>query len=299
MTARQVSKRVIERLLRLAPRSPRHMRGRSLILAYHNIVPDGLEGLGEQSLHLRLGAFTRQLDLLQRSCRIVTLTELLSGARSDDGPVVAITFDDAYRGAVELGLPELANRGIPSTLFVAPGLLGSSSFWWDEMAGSAGGLSVEVRSRILEVEAGRPGRLGTAAPLPRWYGCADRTQIVALAGLGLVTLGAHTWTHPNLARIDPGELSEELNRPLDWLRTTGVPMVSVLAYPYGLSTPAVEVATARAGYVAAVRIEGGWFHGDGGSWRTPRFNVPAGLSEDGLMLRLSGVLRIAPGGTGQ
>lgn len=291
MTARHMAKRVIETLLLAAPRSPRHMRGRSLILAYHNVVPDGLGGLGDQSLHLPLGEFTRHIDLLQRHCLILPLAEVLAGARWEGGPVVALTFDDAYRGAVELALPRLASRGLPSTLFVAPGLLGRPGFWWDELALGAAGLAPEVRATMLQVEAGRHNS-ASANGLPTWYGCASRIEVEALGRLGSVTFGAHTWTHPNLTRITPTELADELSGPLEWLRTTGFPMLPVLAYPYGLSSPAVETAVAEAGYDGAVRIEGGWLDGRNDPWRIPRYNVPAGLSRTGLQLRLSGVLSL-------
>lgn len=303
-TARHVAKRVIEKLLRVAPRSPRHMRGRAVILAYHNVVPDGLEGRGDASLHLPLTAFLQQVELLQKHCRILPLAEILTGRRSDEGPVVALTFDDAYRGAVEYAIPALAQRGIPSTLFVAPGLLGERSFWWDDLALDGGGLPDGIRERVLEREAGRPefrpNRVApvSVSPLPTCYGCAGVDEVKALASRGPVVLGAHTWSHPNLNRIGAAELSSELSRPIEWLRAAAVPLIPVLAYPYGLSSPPVEAAAAEAGYEAAVRIEGGWFEGVGNRWRIPRYNVPAGLSRDGLMLRLSGMLSLSSGEPG-
>lgn len=182
------AKPILERVVRLARGSPRRMRHRALVLAYHNVVPDGLAGRGDRSLHLPMSTFLRQMDLLQAHCRIVPLIDILAGVRDDDRPVVAITFDDAYRGAVEHALPELSRRGLRSALFVAPGLLGAQSLWWDELAAVPDGLSGTLRATVLQSDAGRqsPARERIAAQasatlLPDCYHCASEEQMIDLA----------------------------------------------------------------------------------------------------------------------
>jgi peptidoglycan/xylan/chitin deacetylase (PgdA/CDA1 family) len=300
MTVRRAVKRAFERVLRLGRARPARMAGRSLILAYHNVVADQDQGLGDASLHLSLSSFVRQLDLLEAHCQVLPLADLLAGPAPSDRPHVAITFDDAYRGAVELAMPELARRGFPSTLFVAPGLLGRQSFWWDALAGDAGRLAPDVRKHSLEIREGRHdmiglsgGRLDQGRGLPASYRCAGEEQIRDLHRAGPVTLGAHSWSHPNLTRIGPAALVEELTRPLEWLREADGPILPVVAYPYGLVSPEVAAAAEGSGYAAGLLVEGGWFNRRSGPWRIPRFNVPAGLSEDGLILRLSGVLPLS------
>jgi peptidoglycan/xylan/chitin deacetylase (PgdA/CDA1 family) len=273
------------------------MGGRRLILAYHNVVPDDQSGRGDRSLHLPISTFLRQLDLLQQHCEVRTLGEILAKSPLAGGPHVAITFDDAYRGAVELALPELERRGLPSTLFVSPGLLGSRSFWWDELALPGEGLPERDRRRALDDQAGRSEQIRlhmpvTAAnPLPVWYGCATQEQIHGLAALTRLTLGSHTWNHPNLTRLSGADLAEELASPLGWLRGLGLPVVPVLAYPYGLHSTKVAEEAHKAGYQAALLVDGGWIPlSDNRSWAVPRYNVPAGLSADGFVLRLSGLM---------
>lgn len=292
---RHALKRVMERLLRLSPRRPAAMRGRALVLAYHNIIPDDAELTGDKALHLRLGNFTRQLDVLAGTCQIIPLDALLAGTRSDQGPVVAITFDDAYRGAVELALPELARRGMPSTMFVAPGLLGAASFWWDEIAVS-GAFSPERRATLLEAEAGRGDlirRQQERIPaLPGWYSCVTAEEMLAAAANGPVTLGGHSWSHPNLARLDPAMLEQELQQSLAWVRRQPV-TTAVMAYPYGLASPAVGETLRRIGFSGGLLVDGGWLENGIVDWRLPRFNVPAGLSIDGLYLRLCGTIGLS------
>jgi peptidoglycan/xylan/chitin deacetylase (PgdA/CDA1 family) len=105
-----------------------------------------------------------------------------------------------------------------------------------------------------------------------------------------VSYGSHTWTHPNLTRLPAPLLAEELERPLAWLRHSTLPMIPWLAYPYGLTNDAVTAATGQAGYEGAVLVEGGWMGPAAAPFALPRYNVPAALSEDGFMLRLSGVI---------
>ena len=123
--------------------SRRRIGGRGLVLAYHNVVADGEQGDGDASLHIPLHSFRAQLAALEERAEVVALSTLLDStedvghARSRERPRVAITFDDAYRGAVTLGLPELSGRGMSATMFVSPGRLGDQTFWWDRYAAQA------------------------------------------------------------------------------------------------------------------------------------------------------------------
>ncbi len=291
------AKLLAERALCRVIGRPQRMRGRGLILAYHNVTPDDAPSVGDRSLHLKLSTLQRQLDLIEEHCHVAPVGAILGGAVHPSKPTVAITFDDAYRGAVELGIPAIAARGLASTLFVAPGLFGAHSFWWDELAASRDGLSAAARAHVLNEHAGRQDSvaLNTVlsrpnAVLPGSYSCASENEVLALRKLPSVTFGAHSWSHPNLTCISNDDLATELSRPLQWLSEQGLPTVSVLAYPYGLRSPRVAESAKRAGYSAALLVEGGWVdHQTRDPWGTPRYNVPAGLSDEGFLLRLSGL----------
>ncbi|MBK8005203.1 MAG: polysaccharide deacetylase family protein [Gemmatimonadetes bacterium] len=137
--------------------SRRAFRRRGLVLAYHNILPAGQAAPADHSLHLAEATFRAQLDLLEQHAHIVPLADLLAGKLIGEGPYVALTFDDAYRGAVTVGLRELAHRGHPATLFVTPGCPGGGAFWWDRISdGKTGGLpppSAPARSPRAAVAA--------------------------------------------------------------------------------------------------------------------------------------------------
>ena len=100
----------------------RSVRGRALVLAYHNVLPDGAAPVGERALHISQHCFAEQLDHIVKVADVVPLGNLFTPSSLDQRPRVVITFDDAYVGAVTVGVTELCQRGLPATIFVAPGL---------------------------------------------------------------------------------------------------------------------------------------------------------------------------------
>lgn len=266
-----------------------------LVLAYHDIVPHRATQRGDASLHLPQADFARQLDVLQSTCDVVPLAALLGAVPEGRRPRVAITFDDAYEGALVGGLGELAQRSLPATVFVAPGILGSTP-WWDRLAGPPNkGVPHAVRERALWELGGRSAAIASTliadpanGALPR-IGTLD--ELVDAVANPLISLASHTWSHVNLAAVPPDEVAREMESSLAWLRERFPSTLSMLSYPYGLYGPEVEAACARAGYSCAFRIDGGWVRDVASMNRfaIPRFNVPAGLSVDGFRLRLGGI----------
>jgi peptidoglycan/xylan/chitin deacetylase (PgdA/CDA1 family) len=295
-------KRGVERLLVAsggAGALSRRHRPATTILAYHNIVPAGQPLAGDASLHVDQRVFADQLDFLAERYDVVPLADLLRGARERSR--VAITFDDAYLGAMSAGLEELRARSLPATVFVPPGLLGADGFWWDLLAPPGGGpLSPDLRRHALETLEGRQDRILdwaakqglSRSALPPHARPADETTLVAKAGQEGISLGAHTWSHPNLAAVPSAAVGEELEGSKKWLQARAPRYIAWLAYPYGLRTDAV-VARAVESFEGAVLIEGGLAQSRG-RWLTschaiPRLNVPRGLTLDGLALRLAGL----------
>ena len=303
MSVRALAKPAAERLILLSgvPALWRlRRRADVLVLAYHNIVPDDAGPCGDASLHLRRSRFAAQLELLCRTHTVVPLLDALSPDGAPHGrPWAAITFDDAYQGALTLGAAELERRGLPATVFVAPQFVGGAAFWWDRVVLPLDPRArANFRHRALTECAGRDdavrelaARCGLAEQdVPAYARCASESEIrhaVAAAG---VALGSHSWSHPNLAALTATEVAEEVTRPLAWLRARFDSVVPLLAYPYGqLSDVAADVA-ARAGYSGALRIAGGWLRRDRADrMRLPRVDVPAELSGPGFTLRASGL----------
>lgn len=301
MSLRSVAKGAVERgatSLGAAKLAERANRRAFAILSYHNVVPDGEPVAGDSSLHLPASAFRAHLDELESRYEIVALERVVEPA-DGDAPRVAITFDDAYAGAVEAGVGELARRGLPATIFVPAGMLGRRTFWWDRLADETGRIPADRRKHVLRELAGADEAVrgwmaaeGIAEQaLPEHATTATADELARVAGAGTMTLGAHGWGHLNLVALDGAALEEELTRPAETLRRDHPSYRPWLAYPYGSTSAAVEAA-ARDHYVFAFRIDGGLTRAGDPERRPgslPRINVPAGLSHRGLRLRVAGM----------
>lgn len=274
----------------------RWRRGVVPILAYHNVVPVEEAGRGDASLHLPLPHFVAQVERVAKAFDIVDLATAVSEPAPGPGPRAVITFDDAYRGAVTLALPELARRGIPATVFVSPALLGTPSTWWDEAA-EAGVLSPEWRERALTDLHGKSGAIRDLAftnrrvpALPPSFGIATADELDLHCGDG-VALGSHAWAHEHLPSLPAPELETSLRKTLQWLAERPGRTVTWLAAPYGATSEAVSRTARTLGHAGVLRIDGGPWNPVGDQADLPRINVPAGVSLRGLDLRTIGLIR--------
>lgn len=274
--------------------------GQTLLLAYHNIVPNGEEVVGERSLHLSQRSFADQLDALTRTHEIVSIESLVDGRPRSRKPRAVITFDDAYRGAVRAGVSELAKRGLPGTIFVAPGFVPNGSFWWDRLAGPQGMVAEDVRTTAMKQMRGIDSEIRKRAvdthvqenALPVHALAATLDELKETAAIPGITLGSHSWAHPNLAELTTAEVETELRESLDWIRAHFSNVVPWLSYPYGLFTPEVERVAERVGYAGAVTISGGWLKPDHERrFAVPRLNVPSGVTLSGFSLRSCGIVQ--------
>jgi peptidoglycan/xylan/chitin deacetylase (PgdA/CDA1 family) len=276
----------------------RRVRGKRLILAYHGIVPEGGAPAGERTLFLAQRDFAMHLDMLADATDVAPLDRI--DEPGDGRPRVAITFDDAYSGAVNEGVRELAKRGMPATIFVAPGRMKGHVFWWDALSDRSGSLDETVRQHALHELAGadelvRAWAKGEALPvsddLPAYAQAATRAELAAALKFPGITVGSHSWSHRNLARLGVSDVVAEVRDSRAWLRAEfGEKAIDWLAYPYGLDSAIASRALAEASYVGAVRIDGGWHRArDVAPFARPRLNVPASLSVAGLRARLFGL----------
>src|SRR6202035_3924623 len=66
---------------------------------------------------------------------------------------------------------------------------------------------------------------------------------------GQVQLGNHTWSHPDITRIAPGAVADQIRRNADFLRNTyGVDGSPYFRPPWGKHTPATDRIAADLGY---------------------------------------------------
>jgi peptidoglycan/xylan/chitin deacetylase (PgdA/CDA1 family) len=108
-------------------------------LMYHNVVSDDAAGTRADMAGLSpsitgyfvaADRFARQLDAVKRVAEVMTFNDLRDfyspsseRAAANPRPQVQLTFDDGWRGSVDVAGPLLAERGLQALLFVTTGLL--------------------------------------------------------------------------------------------------------------------------------------------------------------------------------
>jgi peptidoglycan/xylan/chitin deacetylase (PgdA/CDA1 family) len=229
-------------------------------------------------------AFTEQVAFLVEHYRVVGMDDLLAavaGRRTLPPRALLITFDDAYQEFADVAWPILQHHGLPVTLFVPSGFAHKQApvFWWDvvenaflhtERGGSvespAGRLFLETEAQRRQAVKRVKQYLWTVAPeqvtqeterltadlavAPPAVLVLDWGELRRLAAEG-VTLGAHTRTHPNLAKLDPEAARAEIAGSWHDLISHVGEVAPVFAYPggqYGRET--VEL-VAEAGFKLA------------------------------------------------
>jgi len=118
---------------------------------------------------------------------------------------VSVTFDDGYQNIIDNALPELAQRGIPATLFIVSGAFGCTPNWEDYSASGDPAMNEPIM---------REDELRKLSP-------------------DLVQIGSHTQTHPMLTRLSEPEARSELSQSRARLQEILNRDIRFLSFPYG------------------------------------------------------------------
>ena len=184
-----------------------HAKPQGRLLCYHSVGQPDL-GVNDCSP----SRFRRHIELAkQLGFRFVPPAQIARGGGTSRD--LAVTFDDGWKSIFTVAAPLLAEFEIPSTLFVATGLVESSSSWH--------------RPRMLDWE-----------------------ELARLPAMG-VEIGSHSVTHPDFGLIDKPKAVDELNTSRDVLKSRLGINPDCFAIPFGQSrnwTSAAHEAAGEAGY---------------------------------------------------
>lgn len=288
------------------------------ILVYHRVIaePDPL-----MPDNVCAGEFDGQLQILSRWFTVLPLREATTRLRAGTLPVrsACVTFDDGYADNVTVALPILRRRGVTATFFLATGFINGGRMWNDSVIESirrAQGHTIDASSVGL-------GLLGISTmglrrqaiesvlsalkyqPLEKrqrqaedFSAAASRSlpsdlmmttdQVRSLCSSGM-EVGAHTVTHPILARIEPDRAEREIRdskRRLEEI--TGGPVTS-FAYPNGRPgrdyRPEHVSMVKSLGFEVAVSTAQGVAHAASDLFQLPRF-TPWDRTPGKFVLRL-------------
>lgn len=111
-------------------------------------------------------------------------------------------------------------------------------------------------------------------------------QIKEIDSTGLVSFGAHTVNHLNLASLPPDKLTYQLVESKKVLESELGKPVNFIAYPYGVSNELVWAAAKRAGYAGAMGTYFGTTVSEGNVYDMPRIKVSGAWSIEEFAKRI-------------
>jgi len=232
-----------------------------LVLIYHRVLPARDPLLPDEP---DAAGFAAQLDVIGSLFNVLPLAEAVRKLRAGQLPAraVCITFDDGYANNCEVALPILKSRGMPATVFVAPGFLSGGRMFNDTVIEALRRAPAELdltRDGFGRYElpdaAARVHAITAILPVLKYLPQAERirraTMIAERVGADLpddlmmteeqvrrlhrggITIGAHTVNHPILANVDDATARREIVESKARLeQMIGAPVTS-FAYPNG------------------------------------------------------------------
>ena len=285
--------------------SPAGFRARLSILIFHRVLsqPDPLFP-GEQDVR----RFNEVLSWISGWFQVLPLDEavLRLGTGTLPQRAAAITFDDGYADNAVNALPVLRSHGMPATFFVATSFLDGGRMWNDTVIEavrtcstkfldlSDGGLGtfalesdqqrrIAIEGLLAKIKYLEPEKRDKAVAFVKQ--CAvgrlpddlmmTSTQVRELRHAGM-QIGAHTCSHPILARLPDKDAFNEITASKAALELLLGEAISLFAYPNGkpgkdyLAKHAAMVK--QAGFLAAVSTSYGVSSAATDGYQLPRFS---------------------------
>ena len=239
------------------------------VLMLHRFADPARGNTGHDAEVLR----THLAYLRRTRYELIGLSELVTRLRTGEGRLsktVAFTIDDGYADYATVGAPVFEEFDCPATVFVVTGVTDEGGwYWWDRLRvtlelAERRAVTVEIGGTPLTVEwsdahgaarAARtiverlkdvpdaerrqlldslPSLVGSdvaATPPPR-YASMSWDEIRA-CGRGVTTFGAHTVSHPILARTDDVVAQHEIETSWRRLSAETSAAIPVFCYPNG------------------------------------------------------------------
>ncbi|MGH8178391.1 MAG: polysaccharide deacetylase family protein [Steroidobacter sp.] len=236
-------------------------KGALLVLIYHRVVPKPDPLLAAEP---DARTFAAQMDILRSTFNVIPLTEAIERMRKASLPkrAACITFDDGYVNNLEVAAPILAERKLPATVFVATQFMSGGRMWNDtviEIARRAQGELDLTRfglgRYVMGDTAARRDAFRAILDAVKYLEPTERARrvnaIAEHSGADLpndlmmsaqmirrlhaqgVEIGAHTESHPILAKTSEEQARSEIAGSKATLEDVIGAPVTMFAYPNG------------------------------------------------------------------
>lgn len=283
------------------------------VVTLHHVCPQSTAAFQPNALLAVLPDFLDRFlkHFKDRGWRFVTVDELIADDGAGDPRRIAVTLDDGFRDNAEHALPVFRCNDVPFTIYVCPGFTERTSELWFEaleriiagtetlrLAGEGPAESLPTRTPVEKVQAFEAWRIWLTTQvdeakqrvvvraLSEAYGLdlaalareliMDWDEVRAIAADPLCTIGAHTMTHPALARLPEDVALAEIRDSADRIAAETGRRPATLAFPYGyrLAAGPREAALAeRAGLAGSFTTRPGIVPATGSRHGLPRVSI--------------------------
>jgi peptidoglycan/xylan/chitin deacetylase (PgdA/CDA1 family) len=291
--------------------SPAGERGRLSVLIFHRVlpVPDPIFP-GE----VDAAAFDSICQWMKSWCNVLPLDRAVQQLQSRSLPerAAAITFDDGYADNRTVAQPILARHGLSASFFIATDFLDGGRMWNDTVIESVRlcpAAQIDLSSLPRPDGTGHLGQHAISTPEEKRHAIAAiigqikylpvaqrqvlTGQIAACAGVrppddlmltsqqvremrqAGMQIGAHTRSHPILAKLDAHAAQVEISESRRFLEELLGERIGLFAYPNGkagtdYSSESVQIVR-DLGFDAAVSTTWGASRADTDLFQIPRF----------------------------
>jgi len=282
--------------------TPSQAKARLSILIFHRVLPEP-DPIYPDEIHVRrfyevCGWLKSWFNILPLDAAIAHLKEGTLPARA-----ACITFDDGYADNHDVALPILQRHGLPATFFIATGFLDGGRMWNDtviesvrhtmattldlgelgrfavgtpaEKAAAIGAIIGKIKYLPVAERLDAAQRIASAAHVnPPNNLMMTSLQVKAMRQAGM-QIGAHTVSHPILARLSNELARAEIKGSKDFLEHLLGERVGLFAYPNGKPgedyVPASVDVVRSLGFDAAVSTQWGAFRAGDDPFQIKRF----------------------------
>ena len=300
-------------------------RNKFTILYYHGVAEDSyIKKLSGPNKHLFVpkSYFIEQMSFLKKNdIDVISIDDLYKSNFKPNKFSVILSFDDGYKDNLSYALPILEKFQIPVTIYITTRFPeGDTSMWWYEIwdylkENKVLELNFLEKNKKWDITSFKQ-KLNCFSELGKWLlGLSSEFQKKALESITqtkkrkqysnlvlnwdeiklldkhpLVSIGAHTHSHPNLKNLSEKEAFLEMKISKNILEEKLEHPISHFAYPFGSPKEAdsqeFELAR-RCGFSEAVTTRPETIRNPD-LYAIPRLGVPHYLTLNGFIGKLSG-----------
>ncbi len=287
---------------------------KGFVLMYHRVLdePPQESVFVQPGMYVQTVTFRRHVEYLRLQFYILDLSELIG--RIESGKSVdkccSITFDDGWRDTYLQAYPVLLEYGIPASIFLATGFIGTDRIFWPEEFSfylrqpemlEAVREKSQVLGRIIDEKSGdgKERLLDECISALKVFSAGEREELLVylrshcdaplserllvtweeaqqMHASGLVSFGAHTANHVILDQVRLEEAEQEIAQSrVDIEKQLGV-RPDLFAYPNGNYTSEIRDIVKKQGFKGAVTTKKGWVNPGTDMHEIPRI----GMHED-------------------